>query len=109
MKTDDDSKRELAVQDQAPASSRTALSDSYPLVQHLTIASPNIPQRVIDKLSERLFLPAQRDYSISLRSPWFALSFLLLLFVAAGSLPFIQTDRKSTRLNSSHVSESRMP
>jgi hypothetical protein len=91
MKTNDDSQRELAVQDQAPASSRTALSDSYPLVQHLTIASPNIPQRVIDKLSERLFLPAQRDYSISLRRPWFALSFLLLLLVAAGSLPFIQT------------------
>ena len=32
-----------------------------------------------------------------------------ILFVAAEGAPFAKTDRKSTRLNSSHITRSRMP
>ena len=38
-----------------------------------------------------------------------ALAYLVLVVLAAALAPWLAPDRKSTRLNSSHVSESRMP
>ena len=59
--------------------------------------------RVLDPLFERSF------GSAAVRPNWFA-QMLQISFVGALTGDYVDfTDRKSTRLNSSHMSESRMP